>query len=104
VPEKFQSQICFTRRPFFVHDLRGESAPLVNHGLFVGKGGGPKICEAIGAQDKETIVGVRAKRPMRNFRFGSDIRWGDIPIKKFVPRGSVAISREDVVQYFTSEL
>ena len=72
--------------------------------LFVRERSRPEVYESIGAQNKEPIVGVGVKPPVGDFGFGGDIRWGDIPIKKFVPGGGVAMSREDVVEDFTSEL
>jgi len=73
--EKLEGQVCFARHPLFLHDLCYYSAPLVSHALFVGEGSRPEICESIGAQNKESIVGVRAKLPMGDLGFGSDIRW-----------------------------
>ena len=104
MPEKFQGQIGLTRHPLSVQNLRNYSAPLVGHALFVGEGSGPEICESIGAQNEESIVGVRTKLPVGDIGFGGNIRWRDISIEKFVPSGSVMISREDVVQDFASEL
>jgi hypothetical protein len=75
MPEKFEGQICFTRHPLFIHDLRNYSAPLINHALFVGELGRPEVCESIGAQDKESIIRVRAKLPVGDLGFGGDIRW-----------------------------
>jgi len=104
MPEKFQGQICFARRPLFLRGLRNHPAPLINHALFVREGGGPEVCESIGAQNKKPVINVRAKLPMGDLGFGRDIRWRDIPIEKFVPGRGVAISWEDVVQDLTSEL
>lgn len=75
MPKEFQSQICLTRYPLFVHDLGDYSAPLIHHALFVGERSRPEIRESIGAQNEESIIGMRVELPVCDFWFCGNIRW-----------------------------